>query len=118
MGKVCRKQACLVLACEIFGKNWTRRRILFETDNDAVAKVGKSWLPKDPHLVKLMRVLASLAIKHSFELKIIHKAGALNTKADQLSRGRVQDFKRENPSVNLTPTPFSEDFLTFLLSPN
>ena len=107
----------LVLACEIFGKNWARKRILFETDNEAVAKVGKSWLPKDRHLAKLMRVLASLAIKYSFELKIIHKAGALNTKADQLSRGRVQDFKRENPSVNLTPTPFSDDFLTFLLSP-
>jgi hypothetical protein len=93
----------LVVAAKLWGGEWTRRRILFQTDNDAIVKCAKSWLPKDDHLTKLFKELAKLAIAHSFEIKVEHIAGKLNTDADDLSRGKISNFLARNPLARALP---------------
>ena len=106
----------LVLAAKMWGHRWQRARILFQTDNKAVADCGISWSPKHPHLAKLFRVLASLAIENSFGIKIAHLPGVLNVSADAISRGNWATFRLSNPEANVDPCPVPQEFLNFLLS--
>ena len=94
----------LVVGAVLWGQRWSRKRVLFETDNAAVVACAKSWLPRDDHLTRLFRRLASLAIRHDFDLKVVHLAGKLNTDADDLSRGRTTEFLSRNPHVHSSPT--------------
>jgi hypothetical protein len=93
----------IVVAAELWGHKWRRKRILFETDNEAVVHCARSWLPKDDHLARLFRRLATLGIRYSFDLKVIHIPGRLNTDADALSRGRIRSFLMRNPRANPLP---------------
>jgi hypothetical protein len=93
----------LIIAAETWGATWSRKRILFQTDNASIVACADSWLPKDNHLTRLFRRLATAGIKHSFDLKVIHIPGKLNVDADDLSRGRIRDFQLRNPHVHSGP---------------
>jgi hypothetical protein len=94
----------LVLAAHMWGRRWQRQRVLFETDNMAVVHCASSWLPRDDHLTKLFRILATKAIEFNFDLKVVHLPGVDNVDADDLSRGKIEAFRTRNPDAHSSPT--------------
>ena len=106
----------IVLAAEAWGHKWSRLRINFQTDNMAVFWAGKSWSPKLDHLGKLFRILARIAIRHNFEAKFTHIPGKTNQDADDLSRDRIERFRRRNPGADSKATHYSRSLLEACLA--
>ena len=76
----------------------------------AIVEAAKSWLPKDDLLTRLFRELATRAILHDFDLKVIHIPGKLNVDADDLSRGRIDSFLERNPRAHRSPMRVPRDW--------
>ena len=54
----------IVLAANIWGSTWSRKRIAFKCDNMAVVLVLRQGSCKDRHLAFLLRELSILAVLH------------------------------------------------------
>ena len=108
----------ILLAAEAWGDKWSRMKINFETDNKAVACAGTSWSPRLGHLAKLLRILARIAIRHNFEAKFSHIPGKSNVDADDLSRGRLEEFRRRNPGADRSESTHSRSLLESCLTKN
>ena len=87
-----------------------------ETDNKAVAWAGMSWSLRLDHLAKLFRILARIAIRHNFEAKFSHIPGKGNVDAEDLSRGRLEEFRRRNPGADEMESTHSQSLLNACLS--
>ena len=107
----------IVIACLTWGRRWNRSRVIIDCDNMAVVESAKTFLPKDSHLCKLFRVLASLTIEHSFEIRLVHIAGKDNTDADNLSRMNISDFVKRYPEARAGRIRIPTDIINFLLDP-
>ena len=101
----------LVLVSLIWGYKWKGKCILFHTDNMAVKLSATSLLPKDPHLVFLMRELAMNSVRYDFRFEVEHVPGTDNTLADLLSRSRFDEFFALHPNANPYPVNFDVDGL-------
>ena len=75
----------------------------------AVKLSATSLLPKDPHLVFLMRELAMNSVRYDFRFKVEHVPGTDNTLADLLSRSRFDEFFALHPNANPYPVNFDVD---------
>ena len=106
----------IVMACHVWGSEWTRKKIQFDTDNSAVVAALNSGLPRDPCLAFLVRELNFLAIIHSFCFKATHLPGKLNDAADALSRMDFPKFRRLRPEAEASPTPIPDDLFSDLFS--
>ncbi len=73
----------ILMACEVWGPSWHRKRVLFHCDNQAIVHLWKSGLPQ------LMRALFFVAAKHNFHVTITHIYGTDNSLADALSRFQI-----------------------------
>ena len=107
----------IVIACLTWGRRWSRSRLIVDCENMAVVDSAKSFLPKDRHLCKIFRVLASLSIEHSFEIRLVHIAGKDNTDADDLSRMNISDFIKRYPEARKGRTRIPVDIINYLLDP-
>ena len=105
----------IVLAAKVWGEEWSRMKVRFLTDNEAVASAGTSWSPKHAHLSKLLRVLARLAIEGNFEVSFCHLPGIFNESADAISRNKLAEFRRLNPKAEANPEWIPQEFLDELL---
>ena len=94
-----------VVAAHLWGYRWSRKRVLFLSDNAATVASVNSWLPKDRHLTALLKRLAKLAILHGFQVKAEHIPGLVNTNADLLSRGKIPLFQAANPQAHSSASP-------------
>ena len=75
----------------------------------AVKMSATSLLPKDPHLVFLMRELAMNSVHFDFRFKVEHIPGKKNTLADLLSRSGFDEFFALHPNANPYPVNFDVD---------
>ena len=108
----------VVIAAKLWGFQWKRKRIEFQSDNMAVVCCLKTGSCKNRHLAFLLRELTILAITNSFTFTATHIEGVKNRKADALSRFELQDFFRECPDMNRKPLEVPQDFLQHLLFPS
>ena len=84
----------IILAASVWGRFWSGQRVLFQCDNRAaVEAVLQKYTQKNPHLLKLLRLLARFAIQFRFNFSAVHVEGKLNPWADAFSRFRSQVFR-------------------------
>ena len=107
----------LILAAEIWGSEWRGKRILFRSDNMAVVHAVNGWLPSDPHLVSLLKLLAKEAMLKSFHIRCLHVRGVDNVDADLLSRDRLEEFTARHSNLDLVRVRVSQVRIIALLTP-
>ena len=98
----------LAYACATFGHRWKGRCIVALSDcAPAVFAINKRY-SRDASLCAIIRSIGLLACKFQFDLRVRHIAGVLNTRADSLSRLRIDDFvAQESVTAAHSPTPVS-----------
>ena len=82
----------VVLAAHVWGPGWSRRRIMFHIDNEAVVHILNSRTSPDPNIMHLLRSLLKVAACFSFTFAAIYVPGRNNGIADALSRFNFQAF--------------------------
>ena len=101
----------IVIAAVLFGKSWSRKRIVLHCDNKGVVGIVKKGYSKSEDIMRLMRRLTLVAAYNSFSLTIEHVKGMDNKIADCISRFKFQEFRRLAPYANEHPCklpPLSE----------
>ena len=94
----------IVLAAVTWGQLWTRKRILFLCDNEAVVHSLTSGTSRSPDVMVLLRRLFLCAAKFNFTASAKHVPGIHNTVADSLSRFQMQVFRQAAPAADTHPT--------------
>lgn len=107
----------IVLAAHIWGHEWSRKRILFKCDNQAIVACLKHGGCRDRHLAFLLRELAIKAITLSFTYSAVHIPGRRNKHADALSRFHFQAFFQDVPNAATTSLPVPDELLRHLVFP-
>ena len=90
----------IVIAAEIWGESWERRRILFHTDNQAAFATLKSGFCCDHHLAFCLHELALQAILSNFMFLAVLIPGKVNKASDALSCFCFKEFKSLVPDAN------------------
>ena len=93
----------IVLAAATWGHLWSKSRISFVCDNEAVASIICSGTSKCPKIMQLLRQLFLCAAKFNFSATAQHIPGKLNIIADALSRFNMQVFRCAAPEADPTP---------------
>ena len=99
----------VVMACETWGAHWSRKRILFHCDNQAIVSVWESGLSRSTSLMHLVRALFWVAANNNFTVLLRHIPGIDNSIADALSRLQLPRFRGLAPHARLHPTPTPVD---------
>ena len=98
----------IVLAAATWGPYWSKRRILFLCDNQAVVSILQSGTSRSTEIMSLVRSLHLCAARYNFSHFAKHVPGVDNSIADSLSRYNMQVFKRLAPDADplpITPAP-------------
>ena len=95
----------IVMACNVWGQYWCRKRILFHCDNQSIVQVWESGLSRSSDLMHLVRTLFFIAACHNFHVMICHIPGIDNSIADALSRMQLTRFRSLAPDAKDHPTP-------------
>ena len=101
----------VVLAAHVWAPHWSRRRILFHVDNEAVVHILNSRTSKDPNIMHLLRSLLKVAACLSFTFAAVHVPGKTNGIADALSRFNLQGFRSQAPCAKKSPVLISPQLL-------
>ena len=105
----------IAVAFYIWGKLWSRRRVLLFCDNDAVVSIINSGTSKDQAVMFLLRRMFLVAAQSSFTFRASHLPGKVNLLADALSRFRFQTFRQLHPDADPQPTEVSADLVRSLI---
>lgn len=95
----------IVMACVLWGHNWSRKRILFNCDNLATVEIVRKGRSKIPSIMKLMRKLTYHSALNNFVVHAQHIPGINNCIADSISRYQMRKFRALAPHANSMPTP-------------
>ena len=107
----------VVIAAHLWGSLWSRKHILFRSDNQAVVALLSSRTSKIPVLMYLLRDLLLSAARWGFSFSSTHVPGIQNNVADAISRFRWQEFRRLAPEAQLVPCPIPQILLDSLIPP-
>jgi hypothetical protein len=99
-----RELYAIVVAVATFGSAFTKRRIKFHCDNQAIVYVLSSGASKDPQLMQLVRKLFYQTALYDCEISCTYINTKKNTIADALSRGNINTFRALAPKANLNMT--------------
>ena len=89
----------IVVACKLWGQTWAGQRIIVQCDNEVSAKVINSGRSRSKFLNKYARELLYVAARCEYDIRASHIAGARNSAADQLSRDKLAEFRRQHPNM-------------------
>ena len=95
----------IVMACIIWGHEWSRKRILFHCDNLATVDIIRKARSKIPSIMKLMRKLTYHSALCNFVIHASHIEGSKNCIADSISRYQMTRFQALAPHADPTPVP-------------
>ena len=104
----------IVLALYLWAPHLSQKRIIFRTDNIALVSIINKRSSKDKQIMKLIRPLVLLTMRHHIQFKAFHIEGAQNQIADALSRFQVQRFRSLAPAADLLPATIPGEFLTVI----
>ena len=82
---------------------WRGKKITFRSDASTVVFALNNQNSRSNRNAGLVRHLSHLACTHQFDFRCVHVPGQLNTLADPLSRGRIQEFKSLHPTAEAEP---------------
>lgn len=101
----------LVVACHLWGKEFSNKRILFFCDNESVVNIVNSKRCRIPRVMDLVRQLTLLTLKYNFYLKVRHIEGKRNEIADSISRFQMARFRQLAPYADPVPCPVPKALL-------
>ena len=96
----------IVIACFLWGKQWSRKVVQFYCDNESVTLMLNELSSRKKGLIHLLRCVIFLAAKHSFWFFATHIPGKDNILADAISRNNLKLFRSQAPKkMDTSPTP-------------
>ena len=101
----------IVLAIEIWGTHLANKRILFKTDNAAVAAIINRQTCKEADTMALVRRMVIASLHFNIFFKAEHIPGYTNLIPDKLSRFLFQEARARAPWLNQSPTPIPSNLL-------
>ena len=105
----------IVIGAAIWGRQWSEKVILCQSDNAAVVAIINSGVSGDAEVMHLIRCLVFIAAKCNFIVTVTHVSGHSNKLADALSRNRLHDFKSYFPQAQAVPTPIPPEVVDLLI---
>ena len=93
----------IVSAAVLWSAQWSRRRILFYCDNEALVFILNKRRSSDSIIMLFIRRLKLLSLQYNFHIIASHIPGASNNVADALSRHQWSRFRRLAPSADASP---------------
>ena len=87
-------------AVRVWGRGWRNGQVVIHTDSRVITDVWKTGTCKDRDVMRVIRPLFMYGAKINLSITLLHVPGILNTKADLLSRLKVQQFKRQFPRMD------------------
>ena len=94
----------VVVAAHVLGTQWSRKHVLFRSDNEAVVHMLNSKTSRTPSLITLLRSLLLSAARYSFSFSSQNIPGVNNLIADSLSRFHWQGLQQLAPEEQHVPT--------------
>ncbi len=94
----------IVVAVHTWANEMRNKVVHIYSDNLAVVHIINNLSSTLPVAMSLMRKFTLQCLHYNILFKAFHVAGTLNVGPDDLSRGRVQKFLEDNPSMNRSPT--------------
>lgn len=76
------------VACVLWGKMWSTRKILFHSDNEGTFEVWRSGSSRHPRIMELRRRIHFVDSQCDFVVKMVHIQGKKNNIANSLSQGK------------------------------
>ena len=107
----------IVVAASVWGTSWSRLRVQFLCDNEAVVYILNSGTSKAPDIMHLLRNLVLTACRCNFVFTAAHVPGRLNAVADALSRLQIKEFHLLCPSASQHPTLVTDTIIRQLIPP-
>ena len=95
----------IVVACVLWGAQWSGLKILFNCDNEATVHIINKGRSKIPTIMKFMRKLTWCAATNNFMIYARYINTERNDVADALSRFQMTRFRRLAPQADRLPTP-------------
>lgn len=95
----------IAVAVVLWGKSWSKKRIIFHCDNAATVDIINKGRSKIADIMKLMRTITWYSAKYNFVIKSEHIKGVTNVISDSLSRFDFQKFRLAAPNADLVATP-------------
>ena len=106
----------IVVACTVWGKDWSGKVVHVYSDNEAVVAVVNSGYSKDTQLMHLTRCLFFVLAAWDIALHASLIPGVLNTAADTVSRNNLSIFfsavQGANPVPAVIPRELGELLMT------
>lgn len=93
----------IIVACSIWSKSWSQKRVLFYCDNESVVSIINTKRSRCSKIMELVRILTLLTLKYNFYFKAKHISGSRNEVADALSRFQVTRFRQLAPWADGKP---------------
>ena len=107
----------VVIAAHLWGQQWSRKHVLFRSDNEAVVAILPSRTSKVPVLMHLLRDLLLTAVRGGFTFTAVHVPGVQNKVAHAISHFNWQEFRRLAPEAQSTPCLIPQLILDSLIHP-
>ncbi|XP_071150453.1 uncharacterized protein [Mytilus edulis] len=101
----------IVLAIDIWGPLLANHKILFLTDNSAVAEIINKTSSREKNIMRLIRRLVLAALKYNIYFRAKHIPGKTNVICDLLSRFSFQEAHQIAPWLSPTPVVIPPQFL-------
>ena len=108
----------MVIGAHLWGSQWSKKHVLFRSDNEAVVAILSSRTSKIPVLMCLLCDLLLSAAHFGFTFTAIHVPGVDNKVADATSCFHWQEFRRLAPEAKSTPCPIPQLLLDDLILPS
>lgn len=93
----------IVSAAVLWGPQWSRQRIIFCCDNEALVFILNKRRSSDSTIMLLIRRLTLLSLQHHVHIMATHIPGSVNNIADALSRHQWSRFRSLAPKADLHP---------------
>ena len=104
----------VVVAAHLWGCRWSKKHVLFRSDNEAVVAIPSARTLECSVLMHLLRDLLLSAARQGFSFSAAHVPGVDNKVANAVSRFRLQGFRRLAPEAQAAPCTVPQ-FNSFLL---
>ena len=93
----------ILAAAVLWGAEWSRRRIVFYCDNEALVFILNKRRLSDSNIMLSIRRLTLLSLHYNINVLAVHIHGATNDIANALSRQQWPRFRRLAPWADTSP---------------
>ena len=105
----------VLLACAVWGEEWSGKLIQCHCDNMAVVEVINCGYSKDRELMHLLRCLFFITEHWRMSIRAVHIPGKDNVRADALSRNDFPRLLQAAPDACVRPTRIPLQVLALLV---